>query len=159
MHDARANYVAIVDVIPILPNVSIAHCIADRRRQAKHRVHDVIKHFPASIAFTVPPPRISEDVTENLPDEVNNGIDNLVLLDYATNRSYKNSVFAVKRYRILSLDRHGIFVPLCTRNVFLKSYNPRVEHMMFWTEDDSDGYRQVMIDTLHKLFIGGPPHD
>jgi len=92
-------------------------------------------------------------------DEVNNGIDNLVLLDYATNRSYKNSVFAVKRYRILSLDRHGIFVPLCTRNVFLKSYNPRVEHMMFWTEDDSDGYRQVMIDTLHKFFIGGPPHD
>ncbi|RYZ86674.1 MAG: DUF1524 domain-containing protein, partial [Proteobacteria bacterium] len=92
-------------------------------------------------------------------EEPNHGIDNLTLLDYATNRSYKNSVFAVKRHRILSLDRHGIFVPLCTRNVFLKSYNPRVEHVMFWTQEDSDGYRQVMIDTLHKFFTGGSLHE
>lgn len=92
-------------------------------------------------------------------DEPNHGIDNLVLLDYQTNRSYKNAVFAVKRHRILSLDRHGIFVPLCTRNVFLKCYNPQVEHMMFWTQKDSDGYRQVMIDTLHKFFTGGIRHE
>ncbi len=84
----------------------------------------------------------------------NHGIDNLVLLDYATNRSYKNSVFAVKRHRILSLDRDGVFVPLCTRNVFLKCYNPRVEHVMFWTQEDSAGYRKVIIDTLDKFFSG-----
>ena len=78
-----------------------------------------------------------------------------MLLDFETNRSYKNAVFAVKRHRILSLDRHGIFVPLCTRNVFLKCYNPRVDHVMFWTEEDSNGYQQVMIDTLHKFLTGG----
>jgi hypothetical protein len=88
-------------------------------------------------------------------EEPNHGIDNLVLLDYQTNRSYKNAVFAVKRHRILSLDRDGVFVPLCTRNVFLKCYNPRVDHLMFWTEGDGDGYRDAMIETLHNFFARG----
>lgn len=92
-------------------------------------------------------------------DEPNHGIDNLVLLDYATNRSYKNSVFAVKRHRILSLDRHGIFVPLCTRNVFLKCYNPRVDHVMFWTKEDTDGYWDVIIDTLHRFIAEGTANE
>ena len=88
-------------------------------------------------------------------DEADNGISNLVLLDYATNRSYQNAVFAVKRHRVLSLDRDGVFVPLCTRNVFLKCYNPEVEHVMFWTQEDRDGYRQAMIDTLYVFFTEG----
>jgi hypothetical protein len=96
---------------------------------------------------------------EDGEDGADNGISNLVLLDYATNRSYGNAVFAVKRQRILSLDRDGVFVPLCTRNVFLKCYNPQVEHVMFWTQQDRDGYRQVMIDTLHAFFTSGWAHD
>lgn len=92
-------------------------------------------------------------------DEADNGISNLALLDSATNRSYKNAVFAVKRHRVLSLDRDGVFVPLCTRNVFLKCYNPQVDHVMFWTQKDRDGYRQAMIDMLHAFFIGGWIHE
>jgi hypothetical protein len=96
---------------------------------------------------------------EDGEDAADNGISNLVLLDYATNRSYGNAVFAVKRQRILSLDRDGVFVPLCTRNVFLKCYNPQVDHVMFWTQKDRDGYRQVMIDTLYAFFTSGWAHD
>lgn len=96
---------------------------------------------------------------ESGDDEADNGISNLVLLDYATNRSYKNAVFAVKRHRVLSLDRDGVFVPLCTRNVFLKCYNQQVDHVMFWTPKDRDGYRQAMIDTLHIFFTGGWIHE
>jgi hypothetical protein len=88
-------------------------------------------------------------------DEADNSISNLVLLDYATNRSYKNAVFAVKRHRVLSLDRDDVFVPLCTRNVFLKCYNQQVEHLMFWTQNDRDGYRQAMIDILYAFFTRG----
>ena len=58
----------------------------------------------------------------------------MILLDEYTNRSYKNAVFAVKRQRLLSLDQAGIFVPLCTRNVFLKCYSPQVDKLMFWSE-------------------------
>lgn len=92
-------------------------------------------------------------------DAADNGISNLVLLDYTTNRSYKNAVFAVKRDRVLSLDREGVFVPICTRNVFLKCYDPQVDHLMFWTQKDRDGYRQAMIDTLYIFFTGDWIHE
>lgn len=87
--------------------------------------------------------------------EADNGISNLVLLDAATNRSYRNAVFAVKRQRVLSLDRDGVFVPLCTRNVFLKCYSRKVDHLMFWTQEDRDDYMQALIDTLHGFFADG----
>jgi hypothetical protein len=119
-------------------------------------------------AFIDLPPKEATDATfdavyekvlhhfkEDGEDGADNGISNLVLLDYATNRSYGNAVFAVKRQRILSLDRDGVFVPLCTRNVFLKCYNPQVDHVMFWTQEDRDGYRQVMIDILHAFLTSG----
>lgn len=35
-----------------------------------------------------------------------------------------------KRQRLLDIDQHGIFVPLCTRNVFLKCYSPHVDKAM-----------------------------
>ena len=86
--------------------------------------------------------------------EPDNSIANLALLDQETNRSYKNAVFPVKRQRVLELDAHGVFVPHCTRNVFLKSYSPLVGHAMYWTEQDRDGYRQELIDTL-SVFVTG----
>jgi hypothetical protein len=79
-------------------------------------------------------------------------IGNLVLLDQATNRSYKNAVFAVKRQRLLSLDRAGIFVPLCTRNVFLKCYSDTVDHLIFWDDADRAAYQKVILDTLVHFF-------
>lgn len=77
---------------------------------------------------------------ENTGEEADHGIANLALLDEHTNRSYKNAVFAVKRQRLLELDQAGIFVPLCTRNVFLKCYSPKVDNVMFWSEPDRDAY-------------------
>jgi hypothetical protein len=87
-------------------------------------------------------------------EETDNGISNLTLLDQSTNRSYKNAVFAVKRQRLLSLDQSGIFVPLCTRNVFLKCYSPQVDNVMFWSKNDREAYGQVMVSTLVRFFKG-----
>lgn len=91
---------------------------------------------------------------EDTDEAVDHSIANLALLDEHTNKSYKNAVFAVKRQRLLQLDQAGIFVPLCTRNVFLKCYSPEVDNMMFWGEEDSNGYFEVMIDTLASFFVG-----
>jgi hypothetical protein len=91
-----------------------------------------------------------EDTEEN-----DDSVANLVLLDRATNRSYKNSVFAVKRQRLLSLDRAGIFVPLCTRNVFLKCYSDHVEHLMFWSQADRESYQAAIAKTLVEFFVQG----
>lgn len=86
--------------------------------------------------------------------ETVNGIANLTLLDDHTNRSYKNAPFAVKRQRLLELDQHGIFVPLCTRNVFLKCYSPQVDNAMFWSEEDQQGYQDAITDVLCNFFCG-----
>lgn len=85
-------------------------------------------------------------------EDVDNGISNLTLLDQSTNRSYKNAVFAVKRQKLLSLDQSGVFVPLCTRNVFLKCYSPQVDNVMFWSKEDRDAYKEIMIQTLCRFF-------
>ena len=90
--------------------------------------------------------------TDQDEDDVDNGIANLTLLDRSTNRSYKNAVFALKRQRLLSLDQSGIFVPLCTRNVFLKCYSPQADNVMFWSDEDRDAYLAVMVNTLTKFF-------
>ena len=86
--------------------------------------------------------------------EADHGIGNLTLLDQKTNRSYKNAVFAVKRRVLLSLDQAGIFVPLCTRNVFLKCYSSHVANAMFWSEDDREGYQDAIEKTLIRFFQG-----
>lgn len=87
--------------------------------------------------------------------EPDHTVANLALLDRQTNRSYKNAPFAVKRQRILSLDRDGVFVPLCTRNVFLKCYSAQVDNVMFWGQNDKEGYLKAMTEALHEFFNGG----
>jgi hypothetical protein len=89
---------------------------------------------------------------EGNEEDVDDSISNLTLLDTRTNRAYKNAVFAVKRNRLLSLDQSGIFVPLCTRNVFLKCYSPQVDNVMFWSNDDRKAYLDVMVNTLVNFF-------
>lgn len=91
---------------------------------------------------------------EDTDESADHSIANLALLDEHTNKSYKNAVFAVKRQRLLQLDQAGIFVPLCTRNVFLKCYSPEVDNMMFWGEEDCSGYLTVITETLTSFFIG-----
>ncbi|KOX98542.1 DUF262 domain-containing protein [Pseudomonas nunensis] len=98
--------------------------------------------------------RVIAHFKENIDEAADHGIANLTLLDECTNKSYKNAVFAVKRQKLLQLDQAGIFVPLCTRNVFLKCYSPEVDNMMFWGEEDSNGYLEAMTATLVNFFNG-----
>jgi hypothetical protein len=82
--------------------------------------------------------------------ETDNSIGNLTLLDAATNRSYKNAIFPIKRREVIALDKAGKFVPQCTRNVFLKYYSSNVDQMLLWTRQDSAAHRDAMIDTLAR---------
>ncbi len=75
----------------------------------------------------------------NDPDWIDR-ISNLALLDAETNREYKNSPFPVKRRTILEKDKKGTYIPLCTRNVFLKTYSKRLSNSMFWQKEDATAY-------------------
>lgn len=76
-------------------------------------------------------------------------ISNLALLDSATNRSYGNAFFPVKRKRIIENDSNGVFVPIATKNLFLKYYTPRVNNPECWTEDDSRCYCEAIVKTVN----------
>lgn len=76
----------------------------------------------------------------NLKDEDINDISNLALLDSETNRGYKNAVFPLKRKTIIDREKEGTFIPICTKNVFLKYFNDYPPKISFWTQDDRDNY-------------------
>ncbi len=96
--------------------------------------------------------QLLERFDERVTRETDHGISNLALLDAGTNRSYKNAVFPVKRGVILDRDRDGTFVPLCTKNVFLKCYSKNVGRMMFWSPSDSADYLAALVDILTGFF-------
>jgi len=97
--------------------------------------------------------KIYEEIVSHFNERgESNEIANLTLLDANTNRGYGNSVFPVKRSKIIEKDRLGTFIPVCTRNVFMKFYNTQVEHMSFWGDTDRTAYlaniKQVLADYL-----------
>ena len=75
-------------------------------------------------------------------------ISNLALLDERTNRGYKNAVFPLKRKYIIELDKTGGFVPICTKNTFLKYFSDYPPKISFWTQDDREKYEQDLIRIL-----------
>lgn len=89
----------------------------------------------------------------NADDEIDHSIGNLTLLDSTTNRSYQNAIFPIKRQRIISLDKTATFVPICTKNAFLKYYSEHVDNMMFWSTSDSRNHQAAMAEILSELYI------
>lgn len=87
-------------------------------------------------------------------DEVDNSVGNLTLLDSHTNRSYQNAIFPIKRYRMIELDKQATFVPLCTKNVFLKYYSKHVDKMLFWEPKDTQDHQNAMAETIYGLACG-----
>lgn len=129
----------------------------DADKELQDDIREFLKLSQAEAANEVFDPlyeRVLEYFHEGHESEAEHGISNLTLLDESTNRSYKNAVFAVKRQRLLELDQAGIFVPLCTRNVFLKCYSPQVDNVMFWGDNDRDCYISAIADVLADFFCG-----
>lgn len=123
---------------------------------------ETIQEIENFITDKVEPDTINEDVflefcckiTDRYGDFDENGIGNLTLLDAKTNRSYHNALYPVKRMKIIERDKGDVFVPVCTKNVFLKMYSTNFSNMMSWTKDDADDYLKEMkkvIDGVAKL--------
>lgn len=94
----------------------------------------------------------SEKNSEVSPRDWKDSIGNLALLDSKTNRSYQNAIFPLKRQHIIARDESAIFVPLCTKNVFLKYYSAHVNDMLRWTVKDMENYQNAIIQTFTEFF-------
>ena len=104
----------------------------------------------------------------NLEEEVaesfgKHNIENLCLLDRRTNSSLGKKFFVEKRSEILNLDRISLeefqkknqnndkskpFIPLTTKNVFMKYYTKNEVQMTYWGWDDRQEYKNSMIDSI-----------
>lgn len=94
--------------------------------------------------------KILNHFSENGIHEDINDLSNLTLLDAGTNRSYKNAVFPVKRKTIIENEKTGTFIPICSRNVFMKYYSPKIEQMTFWSETDRTAYFENIKEVLNS---------
>lgn len=92
-----------------------------------------------------------EDV--DLTNKRKDYLSNLTLLDSSTNREYKDAPFAYKRYYLIEKDKEGkCFIPICTRNLFLKYFsnsNSNASYLdnMRWNSADRKDY----MDAIHKV--------
>lgn len=76
-------------------------------------------------------------------------ISNLALLSAGDNSALSNSVFEVKRQEILKRDFAGSFIPVCTRNVFLKYYTDSAgQQVHFWGDLDRAAYVDALREVL-----------
>lgn len=78
-------------------------------------------------------------------------LSNLALLDSSTNRGYGKAPFPQKRTTIIRRDEEGTFIPLCTRNVFLKYYSPHTNSLLFWSATDRKNYLDKIEETLKNF--------
>mgnify|MGYP004484324539 CR=1 FL=1 len=91
-----------------------------------------------------------KDNKENDDEEFKNSLGNLTLLDSSTNRGYGNAFFVIKRKIILEKDKNSYFIPIVTKNVFLKYFDDDVSASTVhrWTKDDASKYEKDIYETL-----------
>ena len=127
------------DAIPYIEDEILAcsakDCSCDDDEEFKLIFEDIVKHF-----------------NRDVKDQDINDISNLALLDSETNRGYKNAVFPFKRNTIIEKDKQGTFIPICTKNVFLKYFNNYPPKISFWTQEDREKYYQDL-EKILSLYL------
>jgi hypothetical protein len=84
-------------------------------------------------------------------------INNLTLLNSDINRSYKDAPFPYKRYFIIQQDQEGgHFIPIGTRNLFLKYYSCSKDSsssldLMRWNEADKKSYLEFIHSVVDHI--------
>lgn len=98
--------------------------------------------------------QISQSAIEQLQGDLaydSDGIENLTLLDQATNSRLSNHFYPVKYKRLIEYDQEGGFVPLATRNTFMKYYSIQVDNFEVWTQLDREKYLDAIKTTLAEF--------
>ncbi|HUU87955.1 MAG TPA: DUF262 domain-containing protein [Candidatus Glassbacteria bacterium] len=104
---------------------------------------------------------LQENIFKEYSDDTNiHSIDNLALLSSDDNSALSNNIFPIKRDKIRILDEKGSFIPICTKNVFLKYYSENVEQNVKWDKDDRAGYIRAIEKTLQDFLpLNSGKHD
>ncbi|WP_158653902.1 GmrSD restriction endonuclease domain-containing protein [Helicobacter cetorum] len=71
---------------------------------------------------------------------------NLTLLGKGDNSAFSNYVFMIKREMLKEKENH--FIPLCSKNVFMKHYSKNLSN--FWGNDDVESYFEAINKIISK---------
>lgn len=81
-------------------------------------------------------------------------LSNMALLSSGQNSAVSNYTFDAKRNLILEMDKKGLYIPFCTKMVFLKYYSNDDTNLHFWGKNDRDAYfnaiQTVLANYLHN---------
>jgi uncharacterized protein with ParB-like and HNH nuclease domain len=88
-------------------------------------------------------------IVQKNENDTKDTIDNLALLDFSTNRGYGNALFPTKRKTIIENDMSGVFIPVCTKNLFLKYYSSNDESNSQWKNSWEDNDRKAYLKAIH----------
>ncbi len=72
---------------------------------------------------------------------------NLALLDKDTNASFNNSPFYEKLQKMRERDNNN-YIPLATKNTFLKYYSKDSKYNIIWSKQDREDYLKVLEEKL-----------
>lgn len=97
--------------------------------------------------------RLYDDICKEIESDYGTDLDNIsnmALLEKSTNSSLSNSFFDVKRRIIVDKDRNGEFIPICSRNVYLKYYSEDASQIHYWSQKDRLDYLSAIKKTLKE---------
>jgi hypothetical protein len=140
----RHQYEWLSDAVGYLPDKNLKEEVADFLKKSSW----VGSEFEALYQ------KVLKSFSEKGELESINDLSNLALLDSGTNRGYGNAVFPAKRAKIIKKEREGTFVPIATKNAFLKYYSNPVKEFTFWSEADRQAYSEAIQNTLESFFTG-----
>lgn len=86
-------------------------------------------------------------------NEYSHHLANMALLDVSQNAALSNSVFDVKRHRVINYDREGRYIPVCTKHVFFKYYTKESPSLFFWGESDRRDYVEAIDEKISPYYL------
>ena len=89
-------------------------------------------------------------VIQKNENDTKDTLDNLALLDSGTNRGYGNALFPTKRETIIENEINGVFIPVCTKNMFLKYYSSNDDGNSQWENSWEDNDRKTYLKAIHQ---------
>ncbi|MBW5389131.1 hypothetical protein [Brachyspira hampsonii] len=90
---------------------------------------------------------ITSEENNYLYDE--NNISNLALIDVNNNTTLSNSIFPMKLKKIKDLIKNNKkYIPISTKNLFLKYYTKDPRDILLWTKNDKKDYLDNIINSI-----------
>lgn len=116
-----------------------------------NRINSYLKGQLPDITFAIIYDEVFDVLSNTTKDLEKHTLQNMCLLDGRTNSSLNKSVFEVKRMKVRERELDGNFIPISSRNVFLKTYSKYPKNNSFWDKDDRLDYIENIKIVLHHF--------